>query len=63
MKALSKNMKLADDVDFEVIARDSEGFSGADLQSVISTAHLSSLEHLLRSEDKVRYELHSLALY
>lgn len=54
MKAVSKNMKLGDDVDFEGIASETEGFSGADLQSVISTAQLSSLEHLLHSEEKVK---------
>lgn len=46
-------MNLAGDVDLGVIAEGSEGFSGADLQSVVSTAQLASLEHLLHSEEKV----------
>lgn len=53
LKALSKNMNLATDVDLEEIAGGSEGFSGADLQAVVSTAQLSSLEHLLHSKEKV----------
>lgn len=53
LKALSKNLKLADDVDLKVIAIESVGFSGADLQAVVSTAQLLSLEHLLHSEEKV----------
>lgn len=55
MQALSKKVKLADDVDFQVIAAETEGFSGADLQSLVSTAQLSSLEHLLHSEEKVQF--------
>lgn len=48
-------MNLGDDVDFEEIAAGSENFSGADLQAVISTAQLSSLEHLLHSDEKVGF--------
>lgn len=44
---------MAEDVSLEEIADGSENFSGADLQAVITTAQLASLEHLLHVEEKV----------
>lgn len=48
-------MNLSSDVDLEKIAEETEGFSGADLQSVVSTAQLSALEHLLGDDEKVGF--------
>lgn len=46
-------MNLGTDVDLEKLAEITEGFTGADLQSVIYTAQLSTLECLLE-ENEVR---------
>ncbi|XP_045471118.1 peroxisome biogenesis factor 1 [Harmonia axyridis] len=51
LRILSKNLKLLDDVDLEEIAETTEHFSGADLQSVLYNAQLSSMEDLLKSEN------------
>ncbi|KAJ8946677.1 hypothetical protein NQ318_019992 [Aromia moschata] len=56
LKALSKNLDLSSDVDFNLIASSTEGFSGADLQSVLYTAQLSTVDHLLdNSKDTSNY--------
>ncbi|KAF2894156.1 hypothetical protein ILUMI_12010 [Ignelater luminosus] len=48
LKSLSRRMKLATDVDLSKIAERTAGYSGADLQSVLYTAQLSAVEHLLQ---------------
>ena len=40
MKAVSRKLTIAPDVDFTEIARKTEGFSGADLQALLYNAHL-----------------------
>lgn len=44
LMALSRKMNLDDDVDFTDIATQTEGFTGADLQSILYTAQLSAVE-------------------
>ncbi|KAK9872227.1 hypothetical protein WA026_017030 [Henosepilachna vigintioctopunctata] len=51
LRVLSKPLNLADDVMLQEIAKKTEGFSGADLQSLLYTAQLASAEHLMMSEE------------
>lgn len=53
LSLLTKSLNLGTDVDLEKLAEITEGFTGADLQSVIYTAQLSTLECLLE-ENEVR---------
>lgn len=39
------------DVDFDALARMTEGFSGADLQALLSDAQLAAVHEVLNSED------------
>ncbi|KAK9137426.1 hypothetical protein Sjap_008020 [Stephania japonica] len=50
LKVLSKKLTLASDVDLEVVASATEGFSGADLQALLYDAQLASVHELLESE-------------
>lgn len=55
LKVLSKSLNLSDDVNLEEIVENTEGYSGADLQSILYNAQLSTVEHSLLSENnKVR---------
>ncbi|GJQ66945.1 hypothetical protein Trydic_g7959 [Trypoxylus dichotomus] len=47
LKVLSKNLHLSEDVNLENIVAATEGYSGADLQSILYTAQLTSVEHVL----------------
>ncbi|XP_002517570.2 peroxisome biogenesis protein 1 [Ricinus communis] len=49
---LSKKLPLADDVDLEAIACMTEGFSGADLQALLSDAQLAAVHEHLRSDSR-----------
>lgn len=51
MEALSKHLNFAEDVNLEEIAAHTEGYSGADLQSILYTAQLTSMEHLLNETE------------
>ncbi|CAI9266606.1 unnamed protein product [Lactuca saligna] len=51
LKVLSKKLPMANDVKLEGIARKTEGFSGADLQALLSDAQLAAVHDLLKSED------------
>ncbi|CAA0831690.1 Peroxisome biogenesis protein 1, partial [Striga hermonthica] len=51
LKVLSRKLPMAADVDLELIARMTEGFSGADLQALLSDAQLEAVHELLDSED------------
>ncbi|KAL4559145.1 hypothetical protein LXL04_031279 [Taraxacum kok-saghyz] len=51
LTVLSKKLPLADDVNLEGIAGKMEGFSGADLQALLSDAQLAAVHDLLNSED------------
>lgn len=53
MLVLSKNMNLADDVNLSKIAKETSGYSGADLQAILYTAQLSAVEDVVE-ELKVR---------
>lgn len=51
LKVLSKKLPMASDVTLEGVARKTEGFSGADLQALLSDAQLAAVHDLLNSED------------
>ncbi|CAH1443171.1 unnamed protein product [Lactuca virosa] len=51
LKVLSKKLPMANDVKLEGIARKTQGFSGADLQALLSDAQLAAVHDLLNSED------------
>lgn len=44
LQALSRKIVLSDGIDFREIADDTEGFTGADLQAVLYTALIKSVE-------------------
>ncbi|CAK9175498.1 unnamed protein product [Ilex paraguariensis] len=44
-------LPLASDVDLDAIARMTEGFSGADLQALLSDAQLAAVHDILSCED------------
>ncbi|CAK9138493.1 unnamed protein product [Ilex paraguariensis] len=48
---LSRKLPLASDVDLDAIARMTEGFSGADLQALLSDAQLAAVHDILSCED------------
>ncbi|GFQ01659.1 peroxisome biogenesis protein 1 [Phtheirospermum japonicum] len=50
LKVVSKKLPMANDVDLDLIARMTEGFSGADLQALLSDAQLEAVHELLDSE-------------
>ncbi|KAL7616859.1 hypothetical protein Lser_V15G00299 [Lactuca serriola] len=54
LKVLSKKLPMANDVKLEGIARKTQGFSGADLQALLSDAQLAAVHDLLNSEDAHR---------
>ncbi|KAK4791038.1 hypothetical protein SAY86_031451 [Trapa natans] len=47
LKVLSRRLPLAEDVELETIALMTEGFSGADLQALLSDAQLAAVHNLL----------------
>ncbi|XP_021758010.1 peroxisome biogenesis protein 1-like isoform X1 [Chenopodium quinoa] len=49
LRVLSRKLALADNVDFNAIAYMTEGFSGADLQALLSDAQLAAVQELLDS--------------
>ncbi|XP_031505213.1 peroxisome biogenesis protein 1 isoform X2 [Nymphaea colorata] len=49
LKVLSRKLPMASDVDLDAIASVTDGFSGADLQAVLSDAQLASVHKLLES--------------
>ncbi|XP_058106918.1 peroxisomal ATPase PEX1 isoform X2 [Magnolia sinica] len=51
LTVLSRELPLASDVDLEAIASITEGFSGADLQALLSDTQLASVHELLESGD------------
>lgn len=51
LKVLSRKLPLASDVDLDAIARMTEGFSGADLQALLSDAQLQAVHDLLDRGD------------
>ncbi|XP_055835853.1 peroxisomal ATPase PEX1 isoform X2 [Solanum dulcamara] len=51
LSVLSRKLPLASDVDLDVIACLTEGFSGADLQALLSDAQLEAVHDLLDSEN------------
>lgn len=51
LSVLSKKLPLASNVNLETIASMTEGFSGADLQALLSDAQLASVHELLDSGD------------
>ncbi|XP_042500336.1 peroxisome biogenesis protein 1 isoform X2 [Macadamia integrifolia] len=51
LTVLSRKLPLASDVDLDAIASITEGFSGADLQALLSDAELAAVHELLESGD------------
>uniref|UniRef100_A0A7N0UHM7 Peroxisomal ATPase PEX1 n=1 Tax=Kalanchoe fedtschenkoi TaxID=63787 RepID=A0A7N0UHM7_KALFE len=51
LRVLSKKLPLAKEVDLEAIASMTDGFSGADLQALLSDAQLAAVHELLESTD------------
>ncbi|KAJ9560434.1 hypothetical protein OSB04_005594 [Centaurea solstitialis] len=51
LEVLSRKLPLANDVKLEDIAGKTEGFSGADLQALLSDAQLAAVHDLLNSKD------------
>ncbi|XP_042497163.1 peroxisome biogenesis protein 1-like [Macadamia integrifolia] len=51
LTVLSRKLPLASDVDLDAIASVTEGFSGADLQALLSDAQLAAVHELLESGD------------
>ncbi|OXH34334.1 peroxin-1 [Cryptococcus neoformans] len=58
MKAVVKKgkLELGEDVDLEVVARESEGFSGADLQALVYNAHLEVVHAAFEDEERRKEE-------
>jgi len=52
LTVLSRKLLMADDIDLEPIALMTEGFSGADLQALLSDAQLAAVHEYLNREDK-----------
>ncbi|CAG8444884.1 8505_t:CDS:10 [Ambispora leptoticha] len=50
LEALSRKMHLSEEVDLEVLAKKTQGYSGADLQAVLSNAHLEAIHETIDSE-------------
>ena len=46
LKLLTKNIKIASDVDFELLAEMLEGYSGSDIRDVVMAAHLRVITEL-----------------
>ncbi|PWA68876.1 peroxisome 1 [Artemisia annua] len=51
LTVLSRKLPMANDVDLEAIAQKVEGFSGADLQALLSDAQLAAVHDLLNSKE------------
>ncbi|KAM3360991.1 peroxisome biogeneis protein 1 isoform X1 [Capsicum galapagoense] len=56
LSVLSRKLPLASDVDLDGIARLTEGFSGADLQALLSDAQLEAVHDLLDSENAGKHD-------
>ncbi|EOA19835.1 hypothetical protein CARUB_v10000082mg [Capsella rubella] len=52
LTVLSRKLPMADDIDLEPIALMTEGFSGADLQALLSDAQLAAVHEFLNREDE-----------
>ena len=50
LRALSSHLTLNDDVNLEEIAKESENYSGADIQAILYTAQLKAINQLTESE-------------
>lgn len=45
---MSRKLNLGDNVDMEIVASNTDGYSGADLHSVLCTAQLSTMRNILQ---------------
>ncbi|KAG5891031.1 hypothetical protein JTB14_035222 [Gonioctena quinquepunctata] len=59
LQILSRNLELECEVDLGIIAASTDFFSGADLQSLMYTAQLSSIDHLMDSGKVTTDEIES----
>lgn len=54
LRALARKLHVASDVDFDELAKRTEGFSGADLQAVLYNAHLEAVHEVIaRGEEEM----------
>ncbi|EAN34396.2 ATPase family associated with various cellular activities (AAA) family protein [Theileria parva strain Muguga] len=60
LQALSVNIKIADDVDFEEIANLTPGFVGADLQAVLRESAIHSISRLFKSYSIANTDMNDL---
>jgi peroxin-1 len=54
LKAVSRKLTIASDVDYSDIAHKTEGFSGADLQALLYNAHLDVIHSVIAESPDVR---------
>ncbi|KAM0950778.1 putative AAA+ ATPase domain, ATPase, AAA-type, core, aspartate decarboxylase-like domain superfamily [Dioscorea sansibarensis] len=62
LTVLSKKLTLASGVDLGMIASMTEGFSGADLQALLSDAHLASVNELVNNKDNIEHNINEKKL-
>eukprot|EP00890_Picochlorum_soloecismus_P003574 jgi/Picsp_1/4217/NSC_01726-R1_peroxisome biogenesis protein pex1 len=62
LQALSRKLKLSDDVDLENLGWETEGFSGADLGALLSEAQLIAAHEALQNQDQEHSGIESLVL-
>ena len=51
LQAASKKVSVASDIDWSYLARETEGFSGADLQALVYNAHLEVVHSTLSDQE------------
>lgn len=55
LQILSRKLNLGDNVDLGIVASKTDGYSGADLHSVLCTAQLSTMKNILQGVSVVGY--------
>ncbi|POS84435.1 hypothetical protein EPUL_002297 [Erysiphe pulchra] len=60
LKALTKNLKLAEGVDFESLAKQTPGFVGADLNDVVSVAGTEAIKREFKRNENELFEMMEL---
>ncbi|KAK9451685.1 P-loop containing nucleoside triphosphate hydrolase protein [Limtongia smithiae] len=56
LRVLSRKMKLSDDISLAEIARDTEGYSPADLQALMYNAHLDAIHDIVDNQHDEKIE-------
>lgn len=52
LQALKGKVAMSDSVDLSLIARDTEGYSGADLQAIVYNAHLEVVHQTITAQEE-----------